>query len=95
MKAAPFDFARARSVEEACALLAAHGGDAKLIAGGQSLVPMMAMRLARPAFLVDINDAADLQVVADAGTAITIGAAVRQRSIERDAALARRLPLIR
>jgi CO/xanthine dehydrogenase FAD-binding subunit len=95
MKAAPFDFARARSVEEACALLAAHGGDAKLIAGGQSLVPMMAMRLARPAFLVDINDAADLQVVVDAGTAITIGAAVRQRSIERDAALARRLPLLR
>ena len=58
MKAAPFEFARAASLAETCALLAAHGGEAKLIAGGQSLVPMMAMRLARPAFLIDINDAA-------------------------------------
>jgi CO/xanthine dehydrogenase FAD-binding subunit len=94
MKAAPFEFARAASLEEACALLAGHGGDAKLIAGGQSLVPMMAMRLARPAFLIDINGAADMQRIEYAEDAITLGAAVRQRRIERDASLAARLPLL-
>jgi CO/xanthine dehydrogenase FAD-binding subunit len=94
MKAAAFEFARAASLEEACALLARHGGDAKLIAGGQSLVPMMAMRLARPTFLVDINGAADLQGIDAAENAITLGAAVRQRRLERDAALAEKLPLL-
>jgi CO/xanthine dehydrogenase FAD-binding subunit len=94
MKAAPFEFARAASLEEACALLARHGGDAKLIAGGQSLVPMMAMRLARPAFLIDINAAADMQKIDCTEEAITIGAAVRQRRIERDATLAASLPLL-
>lgn len=94
MKTVSFDFARAACLEQACALLAAHGGEAKLIAGGQSLVPMMAMRLARPSFLIDINGAADLQGIDDAGEAITIGAAVTQRRIERDATLAARLPLL-
>jgi CO/xanthine dehydrogenase FAD-binding subunit len=94
MKSAPFEFARAASLEEACRLLAAHGGDAKLIAGGQSLVPMMAMRLARPAFLIDINGAADMQRIEYAEDAITLGAAVRQRRIERDASLAEKLPLL-
>jgi CO/xanthine dehydrogenase FAD-binding subunit len=95
MKSAAFDFRRARSAEEACALLAEHGGDAKLIAGGQSLVPMMAMRLARPAFLVDINDAADLQRIAFDADSVTLGAAVRQRTLEYDAPLAAKLPLLR
>jgi CO/xanthine dehydrogenase FAD-binding subunit len=94
MKAAPFEFARAASLAEACALLAGHGGDAKLIAGGQSLVPMMAMRLARPAFLIDINCPADMHQVEDTGETITLGAAVLQRRIERDASLAARLPLL-
>ncbi len=94
MKSVPFDFRRAHSAEEACALLAEHGGDAKLIAGGQSLVPMMAMRLARPAFLVDINDAADLRQVEVGADSALIGAAVRQRTIERDAALAAQVPLL-
>ena len=94
MKAAPFEFARAASLAEACALLARHGADAKLIAGGQSLVPMMAMRLARPAFLIDINGAADMQGIEFSAETITLGAAVRQRQIERDASLAARLPLL-
>ena len=55
MKAAPFTFHHAEGIEHALALLAAHGGDCKPIAGGQSLVPMMAMRLARPAVLLDVN----------------------------------------
>ena len=95
MKAAPFEFRRAHSAAEACALLAEHGADAKIIAGGQSLLPMMAMRLARPAFLVDLNDAADLQDIALNDDSIEIGATVRQRRIERDANLAAKLPLLR
>ena len=55
MKAAPFDYVRADSLAQALETLQQHGGDAKLIAGGQSLVPMMAMRLARPSCLIDIN----------------------------------------
>lgn len=95
MKSVSFDFRRARSAEEACTLLAENGGDAKLIAGGQSLVPMMAMRLARPAFLVDINGAEDLRQIACTEDAVTIGAAARQCTIERDAALAAKVPLLR
>src|SRR5256885_15050267 len=64
LKAAPFEYARAASLSEVCALLATHGDRAKLLAGGQSLVPMMAMRLVRPAWLVDINDVAELQFIA-------------------------------
>ena len=63
MKAAPFDYARAESVAEACELLRRHGDGAKLLAGGQSLVPMMAMRLVRPTWLVDINEIAELKFV--------------------------------
>lgn len=94
MKAAPFDYARAGSLAEACALLAQHGADAKLIAGGQSLVPMMAMRLARPAYLVDVNDAADLQQIAADDDIVRIGAVVRQARLERDAVIRAKLPLL-
>jgi CO/xanthine dehydrogenase FAD-binding subunit len=95
MKAAPFEFRRARSAAEACALLAQHGADAKIIAGGQSLVPMMAMRLARPAFLVDINEAEDLSRVEFLESDILVGATARQSRLERDARLAERIPLLR
>ncbi len=94
LKAAPFDYVRAGSVVEACALLRAHGDDAKLIAGGQSLVPMMAMRLTRPSQLVDINEIAALKfIVLEADVART-GACTRQCTVERDAALAARVPLL-
>ena len=95
MKAAPFEYARAGSVAEACDLLARHGGDAKLLAGGQSLVPMMAMRLLRPAWLVDINEIAALKLVAAEGDAVRVGACTRQATLERDDALAARVPLLR
>ena len=94
MKAAPFEYACPESLAEACQLLAEHGGDAKLIAGGQSLVPMMAMRLARPAWLVDINRLDELKRIAIEGDSMVIGAAVRQCIVERDPVAKKNLPLL-
>ena len=95
MKSAPFEYARAASLAEACELLSRHGDGAKLIAGGQSLVPMMAMRLVRPAFLVDINEIAALKFVKTEKDVVRIGACTRQCAVERDDALAARVPLVR
>ena len=95
MKAAPFDYVRAGSLAEACALLSNGGSDVKLIAGGQSLVPMMAMRLTRPRRLVDINEIAALKFSAIGPGAARPGACTRQCVIERDDALAARVPLLR
>lgn len=95
MKPAPFEYSRAASIAEACSLLARHGDSAKLIAGGQSLVPMMAMRLLRPAWLVDINEISALKFVRVERDAARTGACTRQRTIERDDALAARVPLLR
>ena len=94
MKAPPFEYARAASLDEACALLRAHGDDAKLLAGGQSLVPMMAMRLLRPAWLVDINEIAALKTVAVEAEGVRTAACARQVDLERDAALGARVPLL-
>jgi len=95
MKSAPFEYTRAVSVAEACALLAREGDSAKLIAGGQSLVPMMAMRLVRPAWLIDINEIPELKFVKIEKDAARIGAGTRQCVVERDGALAARVPLLR
>lgn len=95
MKAAPFAYVRAESLDHALDLLAEHGGEAKPIAGGQSLVPMMAMRLARPALLVDINRLGALKGVAIGARRVVIGAATRQRDAEQDEALHRAVPLLR
>ena len=94
MKAAPFEYARAATLAEACELLTQYD-DAKLIAGGQSLVPMMAMRLVRPAWLVDINEIDALKFVKIEKDAARIGACTRQVTVERDDALAARVPLLR
>ncbi|TMH38984.1 MAG: xanthine dehydrogenase family protein subunit M [Betaproteobacteria bacterium] len=95
MKAASFEYCRAASVAEVCALLATHGESAKLLAGGQSLVPMMAMRLVRPGWLVDINEIAVLKFVAVEKDVARTGACTRQCVVERDEALAARVPLLR
>lgn len=95
MKAAPFDYVRAESTQHALALLAQHGGEAKLLAGGQSLVPMLAMRLARPALLVDIDRLAELKSLAPGPTSVTMGAGVRQRAVEDARELDAALPLVR
>jgi CO/xanthine dehydrogenase FAD-binding subunit len=95
LKAAPFDYVRAASVSDACALLRAHGDSARLIAGGQSLVPMMAMRLTRPAHLIDINEIAALKSIVVETDAVRTGACTRQCLLERDTAVAARVPLLR
>ena len=94
MKAAPFEYQRAGSIAEACEVLVQAGDDAKLIAGGQSLVPMMAMRITRPARLVDINEIAELKYIACEDGVARIGACTRQRVAELDPVLAARVPLI-
>ncbi len=95
MKPAPFDYVRAVSVADACERLRQDGDGVRLIAGGQSLVPMMAMRLTRPRRLVDINEIASLKFIAVEADAVRIGACTRQCAIERDDALAAWMPLLR
>ena len=94
MKSAAFEYSRATSTAEACELLRRYGDGAKLLAGGQSLVPMMAMRLVRPAWLVDINEIAELKFVKIEKDVARIGACTRQCTVERDEALAARVPLL-
>ena len=94
MKAAPFDYVRPHDLAQALALLAQHGADAKLVAGGQSLVPMMAMRLARPAVLIDINRLAELQGLRLQSECVWMGATTRQREAEDNTALHAALPLV-
>jgi carbon-monoxide dehydrogenase medium subunit len=77
-----FEYHRAGSVDEAVELLAQHGDDAKVLAGGQSLVPLLSLRLARPAHLVDINRLSGLATIEN-GQGLRLGATVRHRAIER------------
>ncbi len=93
MKAAPFEYSRATDIDEACAWLAADDS-ARVIAGGQTLVPMMAMRLARPSRLIDINRIAALSYIRNDGDGVAIGATTRQCVIERDALVASQVPLL-
>ena len=93
MKAAAFAYSRPADIEEACTLLAADDG-ARLIAGGQTLVPLMAMRLARPTRLVDIARVPDLAFIRADDAAITIGATTTQRTAEHHALVREHLPLL-
>lgn len=81
MKLPAFDYACPTSLAEAVALLASHGGEAKLLAGGQSLVPMLAFRVASPALLVDLRKLPELRRIAIKDGAVTLGAMVRWRDI--------------
>ena len=97
MKPAAFEYFAPRSVEEATALLAEHGGDGRVLAGGQSLVPAMNFRLARPAVLIDINNIAGLAGVREEGGTLAIGALTRHVVFEKPVTggpLAKLLPTI-
>ena len=94
MKPAAFSYHRPASVDEALALLARFGADAKLIAGGQSLVPMMNMRLASPAQLMDINDLTELARLRLRGDRLEVGALARHREIAESLLAAAHCPLL-
>ncbi len=97
MKPAPFDYAAPASLDEALALKAQHGDEAKFLAGGQSLVPAMNFRLVQAALLVDLNGLTGLDYIrADAGRGeLRLGAMTRQRRLERDPVVAQASPLLR
>ena len=88
MKPARFDYLCAADAAEVLETLHQEGGEARVIAGGQSLMPMLNMRLARPGVLVDVMHVAEWQRITDTGAALRIGAAVRQVTVERHPGLA-------
>ena len=94
MKPAPFDYLRADDEDEALEALAEAGDDARLLAGGQTLMPMLNMRLVEPAVLIDISRLPGRAEVSDDGTRIEVGAAATQASLLAWPALARRAPLL-
>jgi aerobic carbon-monoxide dehydrogenase medium subunit len=91
----PFEYERATSVEGAIAALAARGPEARLIAGGHSLLPMMKLRLANPDYLIDINDLEDLSYIEDGISEIRIGALTRHAELLGSELLAGRAPVFR
>jgi aerobic carbon-monoxide dehydrogenase medium subunit len=94
MKPASFEYFRPRSLDQALSLLAEHGGDAKPLAGGQSLIPAMNFRLATPSVLVDLNGLSELNYIKDDSGDVRIGGMARQRAVERSRLVAERVPLI-
>jgi carbon-monoxide dehydrogenase medium subunit len=94
VKPARFDYHRPASVDEAIAVLARYDGEARILAGGQSLVPMMNFRIATPAALVDINRIAALAHITVEGDTVRVGAMTRQREIEHSPVIKEKLPLL-
>jgi carbon-monoxide dehydrogenase medium subunit len=94
MKLPPFEYACPTSISEAVALLASHDGEAKPLAGGQSLVPMLAFRVASPSLLVDLRKLAELRQIRITQDGVTLGAMVRWRDILEDARLKTAHPLL-
>lgn len=95
MKPAPFEYLAPDSLDAALDLLARSGGEAKLLAGGQSLIPVMNFRLAQPSLLVDLNRLRDLDYLREDGGGLRIGAMTRQRRLERDPLVPKLAPLLR
>ncbi|HXQ18086.1 MAG TPA: xanthine dehydrogenase family protein subunit M [Acidimicrobiales bacterium] len=89
-----FDYVRAGSLDEALAALAEHGDEAKILAGGHSLLPLMKLRLATPSLLVDIGALSELSYVRDRGDHIAIGAGTRHHDIQHDATIVASAPLL-
>ena len=89
-----FDYARASSADEAVALLAEHGDEAKMLAGGHSLLPLMKLRLATPTILVDVGRIRELSYIRDEGDHVAVGALTRHREVETSDLLAREVPLL-
>ena len=94
MKPPAFEYLRPDSVEEVLSQLASRGGNAKILAGGQSLVPMLNFRLLSPQVLLDINRIDGLDSIEPTQQGVRIGALVRHRSIETSPAVAERVPML-
>jgi len=94
MKPAAFTYHRARSLAQVFELLASHGDAAKILAGGQSLAPMLNMRLAQPAHLIDVNDLHEIAHIRDAGRAIAVGALARHEDVARSDLVRSACPLL-
>jgi CO/xanthine dehydrogenase FAD-binding subunit len=95
VKPAKFEYHAPTTLDEAIALLVRYDGEAKLLAGGQSLVPLLNFRLARPAALIDLNRIGSLAYIREDGGLVRLGAMTRQRAIEFSPVVARHLPLLR
>jgi carbon-monoxide dehydrogenase medium subunit len=95
VKPPPFEYTRPSSVDEALQVLASLGTEGKVLAGGQSLVPLLSMRLAAPHHLVDINRLSDLSYVRTSADGVRVGALARHADVERDDDAARVQPLLR
>lgn len=95
MKPAPFAYHAPRSLDEAVAVLGEFGHDGKVLAGGQSLIPMLSMRLAAPAHLIDINQVAGLDTITVTDDEVRVGATVRHRAVERSEEAYAALPVLR
>lgn len=94
MKPAPFDYVAPRTIDEACRILAEAGGGATILAGGQTLVPLLNLRMSQPFVIVDINRIAELQGITKSGGATMIGPITRQAEVIASEALARDLPVL-
>ena len=94
MKTPRFEYHAPDTLEEALGLLAEHGDEARILAGGQSLIPLMAMRLARPEQLVDLNRVASLRDIDVRGSTVALGAMCRDRQAERSVLVRERAPLL-
>jgi aerobic carbon-monoxide dehydrogenase medium subunit len=91
---AKFSYARAESVDDAVSLLTEHGDDAKLLAGGHSLLPLMKLRLATPSVLIDVGGLRDLSYIRDAGDSVAVGGLTRHHDVEHSDLLAKAVPLL-
>lgn len=91
---AGFEYSRATTAEEARSLIAQHGDDAKLLAGGHSLLPLMKLRLAHPERLIDIGDVAELAYIEDKGDHLAVGAMTRHHAVENSGVVAEHVPLL-
>ena len=91
---APFDYERARDIDHALTLLGQHGEDARIIAGGHSLLPMMKLRLVRPDYVIDINDLTELDFIAHDGDLVRIGAMTRHTTLLESDTIAALLPIV-
>ena len=94
MKPAPFEYYVPDSIEQALDLLREHGDTARLLAGGQSLVPAMNFRVVQPGVLIDLNRVGELTYIREKDVNLHIGAMTRERQLEFDPVIARRTPLL-